>query len=162
MDEFREGLDVVARQRQAAAARVRLGWWVPALAAVSWACTAGGVFPAEGYARLGIADLPYGQVGGLVFLATIVVFSVRSGMNRRDTWPFAAYPSLRRRFSVLVVACVASLVAEFGLGRFGGASIGVAWAAVVVAVASGVAIAFVLCWMVAGIRGDIRAGGEGR
>ena len=161
MDEFREGLDVVARQRQAAAARVRLGWWVPALAAVSWAGTAGGVFPAEGYARLGIADLPYGQVGGLVFLATIVVFSVRSGMNRRDVWPFAAYPSLRLRFPVFAAACLGSLVVEFGLGRFG-VSTGLAWAAVVVAVASGVAIAFVLRWMAAGIRGDIRAGGEGR
>ncbi|MEF3119233.1 hypothetical protein [Streptomyces chrestomyceticus] len=162
MDEYQVGMDVVARQRRAAAARVRLGWWFPALTAVSWALAVSSAFPASGYRRLGIPDLPYGQVGGLLFLALIVLFSVRSGMNRRDVWPFTAYPSLRRRFPAFVLVGLGGLAAVFGLGRLSGPPTGAAWAAVAVAVAAGCVIAFLLTWMAAGIRGDIVAGGRRR
>lgn len=136
MDEYQVGMDVVARQRRAAAARVRLGWWFPVLIAVSWALAVSSAFPADGYRRLGVPDLPYGQVGGLLFLALIVVFSVRSGMNRRDVRPFAMYPSLRRRFPAFVLVCLGGVAVVFGLGRLSGSS-SAAWAATVVAVGAG-------------------------
>ncbi|MFJ5680725.1 hypothetical protein [Streptomyces sp. NPDC093097] len=160
MDEYRVGMDVVARQRRAAAARVRLGWWFPVLSAVSWALAVSGEFPAAGYRRLGIPDLPYGQVGGLLFLALIVVFSVRSGTNRWDVSPFAVYPSLRRRFPAFVLACLGSMAVVFGLGWLSDSPSSAAWAAVVVAVAAGGVIAFLLTWMAAGIRGDILTGSQ--
>ncbi|MFF7231325.1 hypothetical protein BX264_6019 [Streptomyces sp. 2333.5] len=162
MDEYQVSMDVVARQRQATAARVQLGWWFPVSIAVSWALAVSSAFPAAGYRRLGIPDLPYGQVGGLLFLALIVVFSVRSGMNRGDVSPFAAYPSLRRRFPAFVLVCLGDLAVVFGLGRLNGSSTGAAWAAVVVAVAAGGVIAFLLTWMAAGIRGDILSGSQRR
>ena len=162
MDKYRAGMDVVARQRRAAAARVRLGWWFPVLIAVSWALAVSSAFPAAGYRRLGIPDLPYGQVGGLLFLALIVVFSVRSGMNRRDVWPFEVYPSLRRRFPAFVLVCLGGLAVVFGLGWLNGSSSGAAWAAIVVAVAVGGVIAFLMTWMAAGIRDDILTGGQQR
>lgn len=162
MDEYQVGMDVVARQRRAAAARTRLGWWFPVLAAASWTLTVSSAFPAAGYRRLGIPDLPYGQVGGLLFLALAVVFSVRFGMNRRDVWPFTAYPSLRQRFPAFVLVCLGGLAVVFGLGRLSGPPTGAAWAAVVVAVAAGGLIAFLLTWMAAGIRGDIVTGSRRR
>ncbi|AJC60527.1 hypothetical protein [Streptomyces sp. 769] len=162
MDEYRMGMEVVARQRQAAAARVRLGWWFPVLSAVSWALAVGGDFPAAGYRRLGIPDLPYGQVGGLRFLALIAVFSVRSGMNRWDVSPFSLYPSLRRRFPAFVLMCLGSAAVVFGLSWLGGSSSNAAWAAVGVAVVAGGVMAFLLTWMAAGIRGDILTGGRRR
>ncbi|MFJ9613726.1 hypothetical protein [Streptomyces noursei] len=162
MDEYRVGMDVVVRQRQAAAARVRLGWWFPVLSAVSWALAVGSDFPAAGYQRLGIPDLPYGQVGSLLFLALIALFSVRTGMNRWDVSPFVAYPSLRRRFPGFALACLGSMAVMFGLGRLSGSSSSAAWAAVVVAVVAGGGMAFLLTWMAAGIRGDILTGGQRR
>ncbi|PNE40873.1 MULTISPECIES: hypothetical protein [Streptomyces] len=162
MDEYRMGMEVVARQRRAAAARVRLGWWFPVLSAVSWALAVGGDFPAAGYRRLGIPDLPYGQVGGLLFLALVAVFSVRSGMNRWDVSPFALYPSLRWRFPAFALMCLGSMAVVFGLGWLGGSSSGAAWAAVVFAVVAGGVMAFLLTWMAAGIRGDILTGGQRR
>ncbi|WP_180990416.1 hypothetical protein [Streptomyces noursei] len=162
MDEYRMSMDVVARQRQAAAARVRLGWWFPVLSAASWMLAVSSAFPAAGYRRLGIPDLPYGQVGGLLFLALITTFSVRSGMNRWDIWPFTVYPSLRRRFLAFVLVSLGSLAVVFGLGRLGDSSSGAAWAAVGVAVVAGGVIAFLLTWMAAGIRGDILTGGQRR
>ncbi|MFE1775537.1 hypothetical protein [Streptomyces sp. NPDC059008] len=162
MDEYRVGMDVVARQRQASAARVRLGWWFPVLITVSWTLSVGSVFPAAGYRRLGIPDLPYGMVGSLLFLALIVMFSVRSGMNRRDVWPFAVYPSLRRRYPAFFLVCVGGVAVEFGLSWLNGSSSGAAWAAIVVAVGTGGVIAFFLTWMAAGIRGDILTGSQRR
>ncbi|MFK0294299.1 hypothetical protein ACIQU6_28035 [Streptomyces sp. NPDC090442] len=160
MDEYRVSMDVVVRQRQAAAAQVRLSWWFPVLSAVSWTLAVSSAYPAAGYRRLGIPDLPYGQVGGLLFLALITMFSVRSGMNRWDIRPFTAYPSLRRRFLAFALASLGSLAVMFGLGRLSDSSSGAAWAAVVVAVVAGGVIAFVLTWMAAGIRGDILTGGQ--
>lgn len=162
MDEYRVDMDVVARQRRAAAARVRLDWWFPVLIAVSWALAVGSAFPAAGYRRLGIPDLPYGQVGGLLFLALIALFSVRSGMNRRDVWPFTVYPSLRRRFPAFVLVSLGGLAVVFVLGRLSGSSSSAAWAAIVVAVVAGGVIAFLLTWMAAGIRGDILTGSQRR
>ncbi|MGG2463774.1 hypothetical protein ACO0M4_28930 [Streptomyces sp. RGM 3693] len=162
MDEYRMGMDVVARQRQVAAARVRLGWWFPVLSATSWAVAVGSEFPAASYRRLGIPDLPYGQVGGLVFLALIVLFSVRCGMNRWDVSPFTVYPSLRRRFPAFVLACLGSMAVVFGLGWLSESSSSAAWASVVVAVIAGGVIAFLLTWMAAGIRGDILTGSQQR
>ncbi|MFG2533388.1 hypothetical protein [Streptomyces sp. NPDC048516] len=150
MDKYQVGMDVVERQRRAAAARVRLGWWFPVLIAVSWALAVSRAFPAAGYRRLGIPDLPYGQSGGLLYVALIVVFSVRSGMNRRDAWPFAAYPSLRRRFSAFVLVSLGGLAVVFALGRLSGSSSGAPWAAIMVAVAAGGVIAFLLTWTAAG------------
>ncbi|MFB7633399.1 hypothetical protein ACFC0M_21010 [Streptomyces sp. NPDC056149] len=158
MDEYRVSMNVVARQRRAAAARVRLGWWFPVLSAVSWTLAVGSEFPAAGYRRLGVPDLPYGQVGGLLFLALIAVFSVRSGMNRRDASPFAVYPSLRLRFTAFALASLGSTAAVFGLGWLNGSSSGAAWTAVVISVVAGGVIAFLLTWMTAGIRGDILTG----
>ncbi|MFF4602853.1 hypothetical protein ACFY12_08900 [Streptomyces sp. NPDC001339] len=162
MDEYRAGMDVVARQRQAAATRVRLGRWLPVLSAASWTLAVSSAFPAAGYRRLGIPDLPYGQVGGLLFVALIVVFSVRSGMNRRDVWPFAVYPSLRRRFSSFVLVCLGSVATVFGLGQLNRSSSGAAWAAIGIAVVTGGVIAFLLTWMAAGIRSDILTGSQQR
>ncbi|GGN43178.1 hypothetical protein GCM10012285_24290 [Streptomyces kronopolitis] len=162
MDEYQVDMEVVARQRRAAAARVRLGWWFPVLIAVSWALAATSAFPVAGFRRLGIPDLPYGQAGGLLFLALIAVFSVRSGMNRRDVGPFAAYPSLRRRFPAFVLVSLGGLAVVFGLGRLSGSSSSAAWAAIAVAVVTGGGIAFLLTWMTAGIRGDILTGSQSR
>ncbi|MEU9125096.1 hypothetical protein AB0C96_35565 [Streptomyces sp. NPDC048506] len=162
MDEYRVGMDVVARQRRAAAARVRLGWWLPVLSTVSWTLAVSSAFPAAGYRRLGIPDLPYGQVGSLLFVVSMAVFSVRSGTNRWDVGPFAVYPSLRRRFPAFVLVGLASLMVVFGLGRLSNSSSGAAWAAVVVAVVAGGVIAFLLTWMAAGIRGDILTGSQRR
>ncbi|WP_189303766.1 hypothetical protein [Streptomyces albospinus] len=162
MDEYQAGMDVVTRQRQAAAARIRLGWWFPVLIAVSWALAVSSAFPAVGYRHLGIPDLPYGQIGGLLFTALIVVFSVRCGTNRQDVSLFTVYPSLRRRFPAFVLACLGSLAVVFGLGWLSDSSSSAAWAAVVVAVVAGGVIAFLLTWMAAGIRGDILTGGQRR
>lgn len=162
MDEYQADMDVVARQRRAAAARVRLGWWFPVLTAMSWALAVSSAFPAADFRRLGIPDLPYGQVGGLLFLALIVVFSVRSGMNRRDVWPFAAYPSMRRRFPAFVLVSLGGLAVVFGLSLLSDSSNGAAWAAIVVAVGTGGVIGFLLSWMAAGIRGDILTGSQVR
>ncbi|WP_433859784.1 hypothetical protein [Streptomyces kronopolitis] len=160
MDEYQVDMEVVARQRRAAAARVRLGWWFPALIAVSWALAVSSTFPVAGFRRLGIPDLPYGQVGGLLFLALIGVFSVRSGMNRRDVRPFAVYPSLRRRFPAFVLVSLGGMAAVFGLGRLSDSSNSAAWAAIAVAGVAGGVIAFLLTWMAAGIRGDILTGSQ--
>lgn len=160
MDEYRAGMDVVTRQRQAAAARVRLGWWFPVLTTASWALVASSAFPAAGFRRLGFPDLPYGQVGSLLFVVSMAVFSVRSGTNRWDVGPFTAYPSLRRRFPAFVLVGLASLAVVIGLGRLSESSSGAAWAAVVVAVVAGGMIAFLLTWMAAGIRSDILTGSQ--
>ncbi|ATY11225.1 hypothetical protein CU254_12675 [Amycolatopsis sp. AA4] len=161
MGEHGEEAAAVARLSRVAAARVGPGWWVATLAGVSWFLVAGGTIPVARLELLGIPGLPYGLAGGVLFVAAMALFSVRTGTGRQDLRPFAAYPSLRSRFPVFAVTCGASLAAAFWLGRADG-SPALVWAGLAVAAAGGVAVGAMVGWMAAGIRGDIVAAGSGR
>ncbi|GGO51867.1 hypothetical protein GCM10012287_34880 [Streptomyces daqingensis] len=149
----------VARQRGAAAAKVRLPWSYPALFAVVWAALLGGTTAARDHERLGIPLFPYTFVAATALAVLLVVFRRRSGLHL--LWRSTPYPALKRLQARTTGVVAGGAVVELGLYLLGDRWIAASWAALVFAALHGVLVAAQLRRVNREIRADIREGRPG-